>query len=312
MSASTFLRSLARGLPVLGPVLRDRDALVQRLEQLSNAVGEFPPGHFYSPIPDGAQVRQRLGDVEAAEALSVTGVDLRIDAQKELFLELRDAIAASDLADEPTEGVRYHLDNGYFVFADGLFLSAFLRTHRPARIVEVGSGFSSALMLDTLEVVDEGLRELTFIEPYPERLNSLLRPADRDRCAVLEQPVQDVSMDLFTGLEAGDLLFIDSSHVSACGSDVNHLMFEVLPRLAPGVFVHIHDMFFPFEYPRPWLEAGRYWSEAYLVRAFLSGNTEWEIHWFNSLMGSVLEEELSTVCPAWLRNTGASLYLRKR
>ena len=88
---------------------------------------------------------------------------------------------------------------------------------------------------------------------------------------MIEKPVQDVPLELFRGLEANDILFIDSSHVSKIGSDVNFLFFEVLPILKPGVFVQIHDIFWPFEYPKAWYDLGWAWNEVYLVRAMLAG-----------------------------------------
>ena len=123
---------------------------------------------------------------------------------------------------------------------------------------------------------------MTFIETYPDRLRGLLRPHDEGATRIIEREVQEVPIDTFSSLRAGDLLFIDSSHVIKCGSDVQFLMFEVLPQLPTGVFVHFHDVFYPFEYPAEWVLKGRYWNEDYFLRAFLSYNSEWEISFFNT------------------------------
>ena len=88
-------------------------------------------------------------------------------------------------------------------------------------------------------------------------------------------------METFAALEGGDILFIDSTHVLKTGSDVVRLYNEIVPRLNAGVIVHIHDIFYPFEYPRDWVLEGRAWSEAYLVRVFLAFNSEYEILLFN-------------------------------
>jgi hypothetical protein len=117
----------------------------------------------------------------------------------------------------------------------------------------------------------EGSMHITCIEPYPE---SFLRSSGCAIDRLIQQKVQDVPLEAFDALAAGDVLFIDSSHVSKVGSDVNHLLFKVLPRLASGVRIHIHDVFLPFEYPRSWvLEQGRSWNEQYLLQALLMDST---------------------------------------
>jgi hypothetical protein len=93
--------------------------------------------------------------------------------------------------------------------------------------------------------------------------------------------VQSVSLDLFKTLEAGDILFVDSSHVVKTGSDLHHILFKILPILEAGVFIHFHDIFFPFEYPEPWVMAGRNWNENYLLRAFLMYNKNFRIRLFS-------------------------------
>jgi hypothetical protein len=113
-------------------------------------------------------------------------------------------------------------------------------------------------------------------------------------------------------LEANDILFIDSSHVSKAGSDVNHLFFTVLPRLKPGVLVHVHDVFYPFEYPLGWLRQGRAWNELYLLRAFLQYNTAFEMLFFNSFLWKHHKEQLAAKLPRMATNPGGSIWLRKR
>src|SRR5450756_1321944 len=152
---------------------------------------------------------------------------------------------------------------------------------RPPRSTQSRSSAASDVykrqMLDTVErFQDDGVR-LTFIEPYPGRLRSLLRAEDAKSCTIVEKTVQNADLNLFTALEAGDILFIDSSHVSKAGSDVNYLLFEIFPRLKPGVWIHIHDIFSGFEYPDAWLKEGRAWNEDYIIRAFLQFNDSFEI-----------------------------------
>ena len=153
--------------------------------------------------------------------------------------------------DEPTAGLRYYFANPFFSYGDAIILYSMLRQRRPRRVVEAGSGFSSAVMLDTNERFCLKQMRMTFIDPYPERLLALLVEEDLTRQhEVIADAVQGVSFEKFAELGANDLLFIDSSHVAKAGSDVVHLVTSVLPRLRKGVIVHFHDVFWPFRQPR--------------------------------------------------------------
>lgn len=171
-----------------------------------------------------------------------------------------------------------------------------MRRARPARVIEVGSGFSSLAMLDTNERFFDGAVELTFIEPNAERLLSQLRPGDERRAEIITSPVQEVDLSGFERLSAGDILFIDSSHVAKVGSDVNHLVFSVLPRLAPGVLVHFHDVPYPFEYPEDWIHYGFAWNEAYLLRALLQFNSAFRIVLWNSYVAATTQSSCARRC----------------
>ena len=111
-----------------------------------------------------------------------------------------------------------------------------------------------------------------------------MRPGDAHRVAVRPMKVQDVPLAELADLQAGEVLFVDSTHVSKVGSDVNHLVFEVFPRLPAGVLVHVHDIAYPFEYPQEWVEEGRAWNEAYLLRGFLLENQRWRVTLWSSLL----------------------------
>ncbi len=256
------------------------------------------PGHFYSPLTSE-------GDVARALTWSgAPGVDMAEAAQLQLAAKL-----APDMS-RPLAGPRYKAENSMYGSGDASVYRAMLRQFRPGRVVEVGSGFSTAVALDVADEGD-GLPDLkiTCIEPYPQRLLSLLGPADRDRVSIIRQPVQDVEVAAFKQLEPGDFLFIDSTHVVKAGSDVAWLFLHVLPLLNPGVIVHVHDLFWPFEYPAEWLRERRDWTEAYLVHAFLSGNAEWEILFFSSWLWRCHPE----LVPAHLATEGpGALWLRRR
>ena len=122
-----------------------------------------------------------------------------------------------------------------------------------------------------------------------------------------------MELSVFDALEAHDILFIDSTHVLKTGSDVSIELFDILPRLKPGVVVHIHDMFWPFEYPQAWaVQENRSWNELQAVRAFLYENGAWDILWFTDYMMHVDRALIETTCPRILRNSGGALWLRRR
>jgi len=205
-----------------------------------------------------------------------------------------------------------------FSYGDGIVLYSFLRHFKPRRIIEVGSGFSSAAMLDVNELFFAGSIALTFIEPDPARLFALFKSADEVNCTVIREPIQKVPLELFRGLSKGDILFVDSSHVVKIGSDVLHLIAHVLPALEKGVLVHFHDILWPFEYPQKWLVSGRAWNEVYFLRAFLQYNNSFEIVYFNSFMERHCAELLQEKMPLVMREPSspltpgnASLWLRK-
>jgi methyltransferase family protein len=270
-----------------------------------------PPGHFYSPFPDLDEVERRADDIFDVSRDPI-GIDLREADQLALFETLA-GFLEGDLPFPAEAGgdSRYHLDNPSYSWSDGMVLHAMLRHLRPRRVVEVGSGYSSAMTLDTTEHWLDGKVDLVFVEPYAELLHSLLRPGDEERVTIHETPVQDVPFDVFEQLESGDVLFVDSTHVVKAGSDVNHLVFEVFPRLAAGVWIHIHDIFFPFEYPLHWVREGRAWHEAYLLRAFLIGNDAFEIRWFQSLMWVRHRDLLEGRLPGMAKNAGGNIWLQK-
>jgi hypothetical protein len=271
-----------------------------------------PAGHFYSPIPDLGGVSSRATELFDTSATSIPGVELNEAAQLTLLKALEPYYAEQPFSSGPTPGRRYHFDNPMYSYADALFLYGMLRHLRPRRLIEIGSGYSSALTLDTQQLFLAGSLRCTFIEPYPDVLRSMLRPEDLKSVEVLPVPLQQVDIGLFRELGANDILFVDSTHVSKIGSDVNRIFFEILPMLAPGVYVHFHDIFFPFEYPRVWIEEGRAWNEAYLLRAFLQYNTDFEIALFSTYLGIHHRELIAQRFPLCLRNMGGSIWLRRR
>ena len=183
------------------------------------------------------------------------------------------------------------------------------RLAAPLRAIEIGSGFSSRLLLDTNERFFADSIDITLIDPSLDTLDDLNPTAG---VKLLSCPVQEVPLPLFAELEANHVLFIDSSHVSKTGSDVNFYLFQILPLLKPGVLVHIHDIFWPFEYLPEWvLGEKRSWNEAYLLQAFLQYNDAFEILYWNNFVFHSLAADLSESMPLCLENEGGSIWLRR-
>lgn len=213
--------------------------------------------------------------MERSRVDAAAGVDIRAEEQRSLALEL--APMWGELPGRPTPGWRYRPDNNFYPLSDAVVYASMLRHLRPAQVVEVGSGYSSALALDVADRWLDRATEITCIEPYPKRLARLLRPGDEGRIRIVPHDLQSVPGHVFDQLSSGDLLFIDSTHVVRPGSDVIRLFLDLLPRLSPGVHVHVHDVYWPFEYPSEWHEEARAWNEVYLLHAFLAFNPQWRI-----------------------------------
>ncbi|MCI0679654.1 MAG: class I SAM-dependent methyltransferase [Actinobacteria bacterium] len=259
-----------RRLPILWQLAGVVRAVVHMARNRSLRTVIFaPPGHFYSPLP-------RLRDYQHPEPRSPSGVHVDVDTQRRLATRFG-----------PYTPDRWQPDQTAFPWDDAFILAGMIGVFEPSRIVEVGSGWSSAVMLDT------STAELTFIDPHPRVLARVMRP--EDEATVIARPVQKVSLGVFSALRTNDFLFVDSTHVVKVGSDVHRIVFEILPALVSGVIIHFHDIFWPFEYPEEWIRDGRAWNEAYVLEALLSDNPHYEILYFSSLMG----------------RDGGSLWLRK-
>lgn len=269
-----------------------------------------PPGHFYSPLVSSEFIRKYEDRIFENKNKNIPGIDLNEEEQLSLLKEFQPYYQELPFTEENQPNLRYSLKNEYFDYSDGFFLYAMIRHFKPKRIVEVGSGFSSALMLDSNDLFFDNKIDLTFIEPHSERLKSNIKPGEKIR--LLEQNVQDVDTQIFAQLEENDILFIDTSHVVKTGSELNYLVFHIFPLLKKGVKIHIHDIFFPFEYPREWvIDQKRGWNEAYFIRAFLMYNKEFKIIAFSSFLEFHYREILQKHFPLTLKQESSSLWLNK-
>ncbi len=266
------------------------------------------PGHFYSPLPDLGAIESDLHDLHNDDPVT-GGLDLNPERQRAFIGELSAAVPDWPFPSEPDPAWRYHGPNDHYPVTDAFLLHAFLRARRPRRVVEIGSGYSSAVLLDTNDRYLDQQLDITLIEPYPEVLGTLLRPDDLNLVTLIEQPVQRADMAVFQNLGAGDLLFIDSTHVAKTGSDVSYLFRHVLPSVASGVHVHLHDIFWPFEYPESWTREGRAWNELYVLEAFLRFNDAFDIDFFTDWFLRHHREELHQLAPCTREQGGGSMYL---
>ena len=269
------------------------------------------PGHFYSPIVNVQDVRGQIEAISNPDQLPA----LRISRDEHILLwrNLLPYLREIPFPDDALEGFRYYFNNPAFSYGDGSILYAMLRHFKPKKLIEIGSGYSSACVFDTIERYLGGNVEVSFIEPYPELLLRLLGDEVAKCVDIHTCEVQKVGLELFTSLDAGDFLFIDSTHVMKTGSDVCHEMFEVLPALKPGVLIHFHDIFWPFQYVAEWvLKDNRSWNEIYGLRAFLMYNEAFEVVFFNHYFAGKCREIILSDYPAMLKNSGGSIWLRKK
>ncbi len=238
------------------------------------------PNHFYQPMPDFARLPGYLWE----DTGDPVGIAFPLDRMREL-LEAIDRVCAEELRSFPVEGPRpgafhgFYLQNGYFESVDAEMLYGIVRTRRPRRIIEIGSGFSTRVMRSAIErnLADDpaGRCELVTVDPFASE------SLDADASApwsVMRSPVQALDPESVRALEPGDMLFIDSSHVLCTGSDVAFEFLELIPRIGPGVLVHIHDIFIPGEYPREWVKSRRTaWNEQYILQALLTDSDAFRV-----------------------------------
>lgn len=264
--------------------------------------------HFYSPLTDLDYIEENQSKIFANPEF-IKDIDINSDYQLQLLINFQEYYEQLPFK-VISKKMRYQYKNGFFSYGDAIILYSFLRKLKPKNVIEVGSGYSSAAMLDVNELFFDNTINFTFIEPFPERINSLLRDHDAKK-NVLVNSVQEVALEKFDKLNENDILFIDSSHVSKAGSDVNHIIFNILPRLKKGVYIHFHDINWPFEYPKKWVMEGRCWTESYMLRAFLQNNSKYSIQYFNSYMAKQHRESLITSLPLCDNNPGGSIWIKK-
>lgn len=267
------------------------------------------PKTFYSPVPD-------LGGLDPAiwtRRSELRGIEFDLDAQVAwLDSELADAMQEFAPPERPT-GRRdeYTLANDSYGRVGADVLYAIVRALRPRRIVELGSGQSTLIMAAAVQRnrAEGADTELRAFDPFPGVVHAGLPGLS----ALEATRAQDVSLATFTALQDGDVLFVDTTHTVKLGSDVNWIVLDVLPTLAPGVIVHVHDIFLPYEYPRRFAEeSSLFWSEQYLLQAFLCGNRDFEVLAAVHALCRDRPDAIRRLAPTWQPGVTASAFWMRR
>jgi hypothetical protein len=271
------------------------------------------PDHFHSPVAETLALAREPGRsrVWPPEPPLTPELDWRESEQDAL---LRDHLACQPefvFSDEDTgDPHEYHAANDMFSVVDAWMLQGIVRHFAPERVIEVGCGWSSLVTARVNREYQAGAIDFTCIDPNPPEF---LQGGVDGISRIIEHHVQEIPIDTFLELRDGDILFVDSSHTVQTGGDVTFLVQEVLPRLSPGVVVHFHDVFLPWDYPIDWVLSGRAWNEQYLVRSFLAFNSAFHILLSVGWLSAYREDVLAEVLPGYPEayGGGSSLWIRR-
>jgi len=269
-----------------------------------------PDGHFLNPVVDPTKVRDYVAFArESVRSQGPSGIEIDLNGMEEFWNRHASLLAAAPWTNAADQGRRYGYRVGPYQEGDALTLYAKISQNRPKRIIEIGSGASTACMLDALDFLDLQETQITCIEPYPGRLHKLLHEQDRKRVKIVENGVEQHPLDVFAELEKGDILFIDSTHVLKTGSDVHYELFHILPVLAPGVVVHVHDCRWPFEYNDGFIfEKNFSWNEIYAVRLLLMDSNRYRLSFWGSCFAEKCRELVKETVPIYLNNPGSAIW----
>ncbi len=275
-------------------------------KKIFNSIGVFPiVKHYYEPQFDFTHYKQ--------EYRNLPSINFNDKAQIELLASFS---YQNELLAKPTDKVpfpTYFYQNGSFPSGDAECYYSLIRKLKPTTIIEIGSGYSTLIAHEAIEKnsrEDEADTKLICIEPYEMPwLNKL-------GVDLIRKKVEDVNVDFFKKLNYNDILFIDSSHIIRPQGDVLYEVLHILPQLKTGVLIHFHDIFSPLNYPEDWLkEEYRLWNEQYLIEAFLSNNSEFEIVIAMSYLTCNYKKQTYEAFPVLGQNTNripGSLWLRKK
>jgi hypothetical protein len=251
------------------------------------------PRHFYSGIPDIRELRKSEGWKAPRSMYGVRGAN--VDEQLDF---VRDCISDQTRAILLQKNIHRDacMENGDAGFGqiEAEFLFCFVSLHRPQKIIQIGAGVSTAVLLNAARIFDYH-PAIICIDPYPTEY--LRKVAEKGQITLIPKKCQDVDLSVFSDLGPGDLLFVDSTHTVKPGSEVNMLILEVLPRLKTGCHVHFHDIYFPYDYSCTLLTDILFWNESALLLAFLIGNHRYSISASLSMLHHAKSKELQILLP---------------
>jgi hypothetical protein len=281
-----------------------------RSKQALGRIGVYPlRRHYYDPLCVPRDLRRPL-----TEERQLAGLNLNVEGQLALLEQFEPASELEGLPVDPQEGLGYYYNNGWFESGDAEYFYLVLRHFRPRTLIEIGGGFSTLIAAKAIEAnrSDDPAYHCRHvcIEPFE---NPWLKALDVE---LVRTPVERCDPALFAALESNDVLFIDSSHVIRPQGDVLFECLEILPTLAPGVLIHIHDILTPRDYPAEWVfERVLLWNEQYLLEAFLSFNTAFEVIGALNHLHHTHPEMLHAKCPVLARQASwhepGSFWIRK-
>lgn len=258
---------------------------------------QWDQGHFYSVLPE---IRKNTEIVDNKPIF--TNIDYNEQSHEEILDSLEEELSDFNF---PIPGIdketdrniiidncgknrdlnlsknifNYYQINNAFEWMDGRMLFYFIKTHKPKKIIEIGSGWSTLVMYNTIKQFNLDTK-IICIEPYP--FPWLIEMEKQGFIELHISDLQKTDLKLFNQLEKNDICFIDSSHVVKYNSDCLYYINNIFPILKKDVLIHIHDMFLPYEYPEIWYKEGRFWNEQYFIYAFLMNNNKFKIKFANT------------------------------
>lgn len=295
-----------------------RNFLIKQTFRLWEKLGFYIiPKHYYYPIPETKDLILREETIWRNSEL--VGIDMKEETQlrflKEICPNYKEEYVC--FADKNRQDSNYHFyfGRGGIAEVDAEVLYCMIRYSRPSTIIEIGSGSSTLLIAEACRVnkkEDASESKFVTVDPYPPKN---IRSGISGLTDIVPERLEELDLGFFQQLESGDVLFIDSTHVVKIAGDVNYLYLEVLPRLKAGVVIHAHDIFLPSEYPKEWvLKHHRFWTEQYLLQAFLTHNSAFEILWGGHYMHLKYPDELGSTFPSYNPKTTipGSFWMRRK
>ncbi|MEQ8469888.1 MAG: class I SAM-dependent methyltransferase [Marinoscillum sp.] len=274
-------------------------------------IGVLPVNdHYYQPL---INPRKHLSK-PLAEDRPLPGLAMNTEKQLEILSQFTFQEELLKFPLESRNQLEFFYNNGLYESGDAEFLYSMIRLKQPKKIIEVGCGFSSLMIANA--VAKNKSEDNTYvcshecIEPYEMKWLSKLN------VQLIKNRVQDTPLSHFKALSKDDILFIDSSHIIRPQGDVLFEIQEILPILQTGVIIHFHDIFTPRDYPETWIsKEHRLWNEQYLLEAFLSHNSEFEIIGALNYLTHKHFDQLSQKCPVFASQSGlepGALWIQKK